>query len=46
MPCSIGLIDGETAFLTSDGERDSGFDSIYCTLPMWWSRCQGYSMKQ
>ncbi|WP_058991883.1 hypothetical protein [Haloarcula sp. CBA1127] len=33
MPYSISLIDGETAFLTSDRERDSGFDSIHCTSP-------------
>ncbi|EMA10673.1 hypothetical protein [Haloarcula marismortui] len=33
MPCSIDLIDDETTFLTSDRERDSGFDSIHWTPP-------------
>jgi len=33
VPCSIDLIDGETAFLTVDRERDIGFDIIRCTNP-------------
>jgi len=33
VPCSIDLVDGETAFLTVDREHETGFDIIRCTHP-------------
>lgn len=33
VPCSIDLVDDETAFLTVDRERETGFDIIRCTHP-------------
>ncbi|WP_158600471.1 hypothetical protein [Haloarcula sp. Atlit-7R] len=36
--CGLASTDGEIAFLTSDRERDSGFDSTRCTHPKVQSR--------
>lgn len=33
VPCAVSLIDGDTVFLTIDGDRQNDFDVIECTHP-------------